>query len=55
MVSRAAGRAAAEYRAPAFPQNGNTLGEYGFLACLLAIGLGFGDAESRKSAPGGTS
>jgi len=38
-----------------FLKMGNTLGEYGFLVCLLAIGLGFGDGESRKSAPGGTS
>jgi hypothetical protein len=38
-----------------FLKMGNTLGEYAFLVCLLAIGLGFGDAESRKSAPGVTS
>jgi hypothetical protein len=38
-----------------FLKMGNTLGEYGFLVCLLAIGLGFGDTESRKSAPGGAS
>ncbi|HXB35533.1 MAG TPA: glycosyltransferase family 87 protein [Puia sp.] len=34
-----------------FLKMGNTLGEYVFLVCLLAIGLGSGDAESRKSAP----
>jgi hypothetical protein len=38
-----------------FLKMGNTLGEYVFLVCLLAIGLGSGDAESRKSAPEGTS
>jgi hypothetical protein len=38
-----------------FLKMGNTLGEYAFLICLLAIGLGFGHAESRKSAPVGTS
>ncbi len=30
---------------------GNTLGEYGFLVCLLAIGLGFGDRKGPKTAP----
>jgi hypothetical protein len=30
---------------------GNTLGEYGFLVCLLAIGLGLGHRKGSKSAP----
>ena len=34
-----------------FIKMGNTLGEYGFLVCLLAIGLGFGDRRGRKTAP----
>jgi hypothetical protein len=36
-----------------FVRMGNTIGEYGFLGCFLAIGLGLGGTDSRKAIPAG--
>lgn len=36
-----------------FVRMGNTIGEYGFLGCLLAIGLGLMGADGRKAGPAG--